>query len=284
MATTLQPELRRSLERAITDARAAAEAGARAALEALAVQHREPYPHMDEPQRRLRRRLRAHARQLGDRRDAGSGSQDIERLVQECAYEHWHGMLFARFLAENNLLIEPEMGVAVTLDECEELARAQDGSSNLGDKWMLAARFAHAMLPQVFRADLPVFDVSFAQEHRQRLEALVEGLPADVFTASDALGWVYQFWQSQKKSEVNRSAAKIGADELPAVTQLFTEPYMDGCLALSKRWRLPSPVPASRWAPRRRNGRRWRQDNTTSASPWTGYTTYSRTRQRLAVC
>ena len=226
----LRPELRKRLERAVTDARVVAEAGARAALEALAVHTASPYPHMDERQRRLRRRLRAHARQLGDRRDAGSGAQAIARLAQECAYEHWHGMLFARFLAENNLLIEPELGVAVTLDECEALAKEHNGNSGAGgegmDKWTLAARFAHAMLPQVFRADLPVFDVALAQEHRQQLEALVEGLPADVFTASDALGWVYQFWQSQKKVDVNRSEAKIGADELPAVTQLFTEPYM----------------------------------------------------------
>ena len=44
--------------------------------------------------------------------------------------------------------------------------------------------------------------------------------------ATDALGWVYQFWQSRRKDAVNRSGVKIGADELPAVTQLFTEPYM----------------------------------------------------------
>ena len=227
---TLPPSLRRDLERTVAEARIAAEAGASAALGALAVPHSEPYLHMQEHERHLRRRLRAHARQLGDPRFAASGEQAIERLVQECAYEHWHGMLFARFLAENNLLIEPEMGVAVTLDECEELAKEHgpaDDADNRGmDKWLLAARFAHAMLPQVFRADLPVFEVRFAQEHRQQLEALVEGLPAEVFTASDALGWVYQFWQSRRKAEVNRSEAKIGADELPPVTQLFTEPYM----------------------------------------------------------
>ena len=222
---TLPPESRRDLERAVASARVAAERGARAALEALAVGHPEPYSHMLDQERHLRRRLRAHARQLGDRRDAESGEQAIEHLVQECAYEHWHGMLFARFLAENNLLVEPEVGVAVTLDECEELAK-ELGERGSMDKWMLAARFAHAMLPQVFRPDLPVFDVQFAQEHRQALEALVEGLPAEVFTASDALGWVYQFWQSQKKADVNRSETKIGADELAAVTQLFTEPYM----------------------------------------------------------
>ena len=220
---------RKQLERIVADARDMAEQGARAAIEALAVHQQQPYAHMDEPQLRLRRRLRAHARQLGDGRD-GTGTQSIAHLVQECAFEQWHGMLFARFLAENNLLIEPDMGVAVTLDECEELAknlvRSGDAADRGIDKWLLAARFAHAMLPQVFRADLPVFEVRFAQEHRQQLEALVEGLPAEVFTASDALGWVYQFWQSRKKAEVNRSEAKIGADELPPVTQLFTEPYM----------------------------------------------------------
>ena len=40
------------------------------------------------------------------------------------------------------------------------------------------------------------------------------------------MGWVYQFWQADRKDEVNKSEKKIGADELPAVTQLFTEDYM----------------------------------------------------------
>ena len=224
---TLISGQRRHLEHTVADARDVAETGARAALEALAVHEHEPYGHMDEGQRALRRRLRAHARQLGDPLDARSRGQGraVGGLVQECAYEHWHGMLFARFLAENRLLIEPETGVAVTLDECEELAK-EEGV----DKWALAARYAHRMLPQVFRPDLPVFEVRFAREHRLKLEGLVECLPADVFTATDSLGWVYQFWQSRKKAEVNRSEVKIGAGELPAVTQLFTEPYMVGFL------------------------------------------------------
>ena len=139
---TLPPEFRRQLERTVADARDVAETGARAALHALAVHEREPYGHMDAGQRALRWRLRAHARQIGDPLDARPGGRAIESLVQECAYEHWHGMLFARFLAENHLLIEPEMGIAVTLDECEELAKDEGA-----DKWALAARFAHRMLP-----------------------------------------------------------------------------------------------------------------------------------------
>ena len=218
---TLSPGYRKRLERAVVEARDIAETGARIALEALAVHHHESYAHMDSHQRTLRRRLRAHARHLGDRADARSGRHTIDHLVHECAYEHWHGMLFARFLAENYLLIEPEMDVAITLDECEELAK-KEGT----DKWTLAARFAHRMLPQVFRPDHPVFEVQLAREYRLKLEGLVGGLPSEVFTATDALGWVYQFWQSKKKEEINRSEVKIGADELPAVTQLFTEPYM----------------------------------------------------------
>ena len=218
---TLSTEHRRQLERTVVAARDIAEAGARGALEALAVHHHEPYGHMSGEQRKLRNRLRAHARHLGDRVDARSGAHTIDHLVRECAYEHWHGMLFARFLAENHLLIEPEMGVAITLDECEELAKEEDI-----DKWALAARFAHRILPQVFRPDHPVFEVQFSREFRLKLEDLVEGLPVEVFTATDGLGWVYQFWQTKKKDAVNRSEVKIGADELPAVTQLFTEPYM----------------------------------------------------------
>lgn len=209
------------MERAVVGARDVSEAGSRAALESLAVPHREPHAHMNPAERALRRRLRAHARQLGDRRDRRSGVQMIDCLTHECAYERWHGMLFARFLAETELLIEPEAQIPVTLDECEDLAK-DEGI----DKWMLAARYAHRMLPQVFRPDHPVLAVRFAREHRLELEELIDGLPTEVFTATDSLGWVYQFWQSKRKNEVNSSGIKIGANELPAVTQLFTEPYM----------------------------------------------------------
>ena len=82
------------------------------------------------------------------------------------------------------------------------------------------------MLPQVFRPEHPGLEVRLAREYQLELEGLIEGLPAAVFTATDSLGWVYQFWQTERKSEVNDSEVKIGADELPAVTQLFTEPYM----------------------------------------------------------
>ena len=147
----LAAELRKSLESTVVDARDKTERGARDALTALAVAASEPYASMNEDERKLRNRLRARGRQLGDQRDPQKGTQSIERLVREMAYEHWHRMLFARFLAENQLLIEPSSGVAITLDECEELA-AEEGT----DLWGMAAQFAQEMLPQIFRTDDPV--------------------------------------------------------------------------------------------------------------------------------
>ncbi|MFV1965249.1 MAG: hypothetical protein ACC628_07470 [Pirellulaceae bacterium] len=199
---TLSTTLRNHLERTVIAARDIAEQGAWAALERLAVNKAEPLSHMTAEQRELRVKLRAKGRQLGDVREK-NGDQDIDHLHRECAYEVWHQMLFARFLAENNLLIHPEMQVPVTLEECDELA-AEESSSRMGiparqtDGWTLAARFASRMLPQIFRPDDPLLGVTFAPEDKQALEKLLAGLPIEVFTA----------------------------DELPAVTQLFTEDYM----------------------------------------------------------
>jgi hypothetical protein len=65
-----------------------------------------------------------------------------------------------------------------------------------------------------------------AREDQLKLEELLDALAKDTFTASDSLGWCYQFWQAERKDQVNAAGNKIGADELPSVTQLFTEDYM----------------------------------------------------------
>ena len=82
------------------------------------------------------------------------------------------------------------------------------------------------MLPQIFRKGDPVLEVALPPETRSEMEDLLKELPREVFVADDSLGWVYQFWQADRKDEINKSEKKIGADELPAVTQLFTEDYM----------------------------------------------------------
>ncbi|MHC9062359.1 Eco57I restriction-modification methylase domain-containing protein [Nitrospira sp. CMX1] len=219
----LASELRKQLGKTVLQAREVAEIGARKALEALAVHEPDPYKHLSEEQRLLRRALRAQARQLGDEESrTKKGAYEITHLKEKVAYDQWHRLLFARFLIENSLLISPEHGVAVSFHDCEELAPAL----GLHDGWAVAAKFAAAELPEIFREDDPTGRLDLPVEDRNPLIQLVTGLPAKVFLADDSLGWVYQFWQAKRKDEVNESGAKIGADELSPVTQLFTEDYM----------------------------------------------------------
>ena len=82
------------------------------------------------------------------------------------------------------------------------------------------------MLPQIFRVDDVLLEIEFAPEQRLALERLLASLPRETFLADDSLGWVYQFWQTKRKDEVNKSGDKIDGRTLPAVTQLFTEHYM----------------------------------------------------------
>ena len=217
----LPPDLRNLLARTIQQARRTGEAGARQALQALAVDRPKPFESMSLRAKALRNRLRMRGRQAGDRRDSKARTQQLDHLAHEAAYEHWHRMLFARILAENRLLRHPEQGVDLSLEDCRELADDEGV-----DPWEYAARCAQQMLPRIFRQDDPVLELSLPPETRQEFERLLDELPKTVFTAPDSLGWTYQFWQAERKDEINRGGGKIGADELPAVTQLFTEHYM----------------------------------------------------------
>lgn len=231
-ATHRQPldkALRRALEATVVKARDIAELAASQALTRLSVGEPKAADYLNDQQRQLRTRLRAHGRQLGDSKQA-NGQQSLNKLITEVAYEHWHRMLFARFLEQNHLLMYDEH-TPLTLAECSELVQDPDTLRDALERrcnsgWELAGVLASKMLPQIFRIDSPVFALEFAPEHQRELEKLVTGLAADTFQAQDSLGWVYQFWQSKRKEEVNKSEVKIGADELSPVTQLFTEPYM----------------------------------------------------------
>ncbi|MCC6426046.1 MAG: SAM-dependent DNA methyltransferase [Phycisphaerales bacterium] len=227
----LPSDLRRVLENAVVAARDEATGAAAAALKRLAVGVKEFPNYLAADERVRRQKLRAAARQLGDPWNADKQAfTTLNKLTHEVAYEHWHRMLFARFLAENNLLIHLEHGVHVDLSTVAELAQEEATKSGTkADTWAMAGRFAAAMLPQIFRPDDPALAVQLAPEHQQALEKILESLPPSVFTADDSLGWVYQFWQSAEKDRVNagvKGGDKITGETLPAVTQLFTEHYM----------------------------------------------------------
>src|SRR3954462_7033569 len=103
----LSSALRKQLEVSVLAARRAAESASRAALDGLGVFADRRPEHLDADRAALRVALRAKWRQHGS---------DRELLVAECSYEQWHRLLFARFLAENSLLLHPRFNpdLAVT--------------------------------------------------------------------------------------------------------------------------------------------------------------------------
>ena len=103
--TVISKEARKQLEKATLRARVLAEQACQAALENLAVHEAKYRAHMSAAQRGLRNQLRERGRALGDVRDARSGVQDLRHVAEAAAYEHWHRLLFTRFLTENHLLI-----------------------------------------------------------------------------------------------------------------------------------------------------------------------------------
>ncbi|WP_369721335.1 SAM-dependent methyltransferase [Bradyrhizobium sp. LLZ17] len=223
MAIALDRAARSILRTAITGnagSRRVAEDGARKSLTELGLEEAKRPTGLSSAQTELRNRLRAHARSLGDIM-VPDGSIKAKRLVGEIAYEHWHRALFARFLAENGLLVDPDHKIAISLDELEQIAK-EEGK----DPIELAADWAEPMLPQIFRRDDPVLALSLPPETKAGILEIIRRLPRAVFLADDSLGWAYQFWQADNKEQINKSEVKIGADELPAVTQLFTEDYM----------------------------------------------------------
>ena len=121
----LPAALRRALEKTAKDARVVAEDGARDAIRRLGIADSKAPAYLRDDEKELRRRLRAHARALGDVFDKNDETQGTKRLVEAAAYAHWHRMLFARFLAERGLLRNPEYDVPVSLEDCRELAEAE---------------------------------------------------------------------------------------------------------------------------------------------------------------
>lgn len=242
--TVLSVQQRKLLSDVVVRAREVAESACGQRIAALGVAADKAPVGLEEADRVLRVGLRARARQLGS----------VDALVTEAAFEHWHRMLFARFLVDNGLLVHPKFEVSVTMDEIAEFA-SETGQSDL---WEVAAEFAAQMLPGIFRQGDPILAMRLPVEARQELESLLDQLPAEVIRAEDSLGWVYQYWQTKRKNEVNDSERKIGGADLAPVTQLFTENYMVRFLlenSLGAWWaaRHPDSPLISGWEYLRRN-------------------------------
>ena len=182
MRQALEKLLRSALESTVIKARDITEQAAREAIKRLGIHEGAAPGYLTEAETELRVQLRAHGRHLGDIKST-NGEQEIDLLISEAAYEHWHRMLFARFLEQNSLLMY-DASTHVTLEECSELA-ADEGFAN---GWAYVGHLASKMLPQVFRQDSAVLQLELTLEHVRSLEQLIEKLNPQTFQAQDSLG------------------------------------------------------------------------------------------------
>ena len=187
-------------------------------------------------------------------------------------------MLFARFLAENHLLMHPD-GVAVSLEECEELARPKRAANGFD----LAARYASRMLPQIFRLDDVLLEVDFPINDRLPLEQAA-GEPADARSSPPTTAWAGSTSSGRPRRRTRSTERREDRRRtLPAVTQLFTEHYMVQFLlhnTLGAWWCARHGITGPPGGCRRRATEqspvaleylRWRDDGTPAAGTFEGW-------------
>ena len=195
-----------------------------------------------------------HAREVIDayltlREEAGIDRRAaIEEFVRETAYT-WANRLLVLRCMEARDLIDPQVVLTKAVyggrsqahnrlvQRYPERCSGPDG----GLFAMLEEAFAqHAKhLPLLFDPKAPGVALRPSVAALKKCIGLLSGTesvngngPAtdEVFAAPDALGWAYQYWNTEEKDrvfeKVRTKKAKIqGADIIPA-TQLYTEPYM----------------------------------------------------------
>ncbi|MBA3547588.1 MAG: N-6 DNA methylase [Nannocystis sp.] len=174
--------------------------------------------------------------------------ETVAEFIRESAYTWANRLLALRCLEARGLIdeviLQKESYGGRSLAHWRLIQRNPDAGRD-ADEGLFATLFAafelHAeRLPRLFHPTAPGLALRPTLAALRRCLALLSGAeaprsaePADdaVFSAADALGWAYQFWNTDTKERVftavrTKKGTKIkGADIIPA-TQLYTEPYM----------------------------------------------------------
>jgi hypothetical protein len=182
------------------------------------------------------------------RSDAGVSQSDaVAEFIRESAYS-WANRLFALRCMEAREIIDPVIlqeeayhGRSMVHDRFAQTNPAQCTEEDDGLFAMLTEEFRERSqeLPDLFAPDSPAVALRPSVVALKHCIALLSGsIPAnggkaidDVFSAPDAFGWAYQFWNEEEKKRVNTriktvKGAKIEGCDIASYTTLYTEPYM----------------------------------------------------------
>ena len=194
----LSSDLRKSLDKAVVAARDGAEsacerpcAPGRAGRSGAARHHRRAARPAQRPARQAapaRRRLRAAGQRVRLRAVAPDAVRPLPRRERPAA--------------------STRSGAPVIARRGRRAGRARRASATPGCSPPATPR---RCCPASSKPTTPRAGSPFAPEGRKALEDILERLPAEVFTADDALGWVYQFWQSEAEGRGQRVRATRSA-------------------------------------------------------------------------
>jgi hypothetical protein len=207
----------------------------------------EELPHLSPEDKAARRLVDGY---LKLREEAGVGrTEAVAEFVRESAYT-WANRLFALRCMEARGVITDEVILQKQVYGWRSLLHSRFAKKNPQacageDDGLFAVLFEEfgrraAELPGLFDPRSPAVALKPSVAALKRTIALLGGREAakgqdaatdEVFSAPDAFGWAYQYWNADEKNRVFemvrvKKGAKIeGADIVPA-TQLYTEPYM----------------------------------------------------------
>lgn len=209
------------------------------------------------PEERARRdRLMAGAAAAGDATFAEREAYSWFNRLMALRYMELHGLLpwGGRALSAADGSFSPELAThaadlpLANLDRAAYLERAAESDDEGAFRLALEAACAElaGALPGVFEGascDLLPKGLLARGEHNV-IQHLVEDVPEASWEAVEALGWAYQFYNSERKDDFFKSKRKAAAEDIAPATQLFTPDWIVRYMVqntLGRLWMLNNP-------------------------------------------
>lgn len=202
-------------------------------------------------------------------------NETYNEVIDEIAYTWFNRIIALRFMEINDYLPiksrvlsstqagkrEPEVITHIS-DYIEDLNLNADEVYSLVDshqdddlfKLVLIAQ-SHQLeqiIPHVFTdltAEVELLLPNNLLQVDNVISDLIEMVPEADFENIEVIGWLYQFYISERKDEVFASHAKVGKDDIPAATQIFTPKWIVEYLvdnSLGRLWLEHQPTSALR--------------------------------------
>lgn len=209
------------------------------------------------PQERERRdRLIAEAAAAGDAAFAEREAYSWFNRLMALRYMELHGLLpwGGRALSAADGSFDPELATRAadlplaSLDRATYLERGAESDDESAFRLALEAACAELApaLPGVFdgaSCDLLPKGLLARGEHNV-IQHLVEDVPEASWEDVEALGWAYQFYNSERKDDFFKSKRKAAAEDIAPATQLFTPDWIVRYMvqnSLGRLWMLNNP-------------------------------------------